>query len=281
MDDFELVYDNGLPCDVSVTDEELMVLDDRLMDVDESDNSAPESSSHEVFEPNSDHGNLKRGSGWKNAPSLEYKMQAVAYWKSGKKKRLSLPNVQNRFVLVTSKSLLFKWAQQIDPKSRLGKMRRIFEITKAAFDKAEGELTIIHDCDLTKWARDAAGEVELSSFRVSKHWIQRFKKLNNIGDRKITEYYVKELITSYGPDCVLNADQSGFQYEIHSGRTLRTRGTKKVKACVQSISKMTHSYTIMPIIDANGKLFSPLFIVMKEVTGEHFGPSPAGSFYGA
>ncbi|OWA52683.1 hypothetical protein BV898_17129 [Hypsibius exemplaris] len=35
--------------------------------------------------------------------------------------------------------------------------------------------------------------------------------------------YVKELITSYGPDCVLNADQSGFQYEIHSGRTLRTR----------------------------------------------------------
>ncbi|OQV21417.1 hypothetical protein BV898_04626 [Hypsibius exemplaris] len=49
--------------------------------------------------------------------------------------------------------------------------------------------------------------------------------------------YVKELITSYGPDCVLNADQSGFQYEIHSGRTLRTRGTKKVKACVQSISR--------------------------------------------
>ncbi|OQV15455.1 hypothetical protein BV898_10330 [Hypsibius exemplaris] len=85
MDDFELVYDNGLPCDVSVTCEELMVLDDRLMDVDEPDNSAPESSSHEVFEPNSDHGNLKRGSGWKNAPSLEYKMQAVAYWKSGKK----------------------------------------------------------------------------------------------------------------------------------------------------------------------------------------------------
>ncbi|OQV21416.1 hypothetical protein BV898_04625 [Hypsibius exemplaris] len=28
----------------------------------------------------------------------------------------------------------------------------------------------------------------------------------------------------------------------------------------------------MPIIDANGKLFSPLFIVMKEVTGDTFGP---------
>ncbi|OQV15456.1 hypothetical protein BV898_10331 [Hypsibius exemplaris] len=118
-------------------------------------------------------------------------------------------------------------------------MRRIFEITKAAFDKAEGELTIIHDCDLTKWARDAAGEVELSSLPSLQTLDPALQKAKHICDRKITEYvtrrmveneadryiaaadfvqYVKELITSYGPDCVLNADQSGFQYEIHSGK---------------------------------------------------------------
>ncbi|OQV23390.1 hypothetical protein BV898_02836 [Hypsibius exemplaris] len=85
MDDFELVYDNGLPCDVSVTDKQLMVLDNRLMDINEPDNSASESSSHEVFEPSFDHGNLKRGSGRKNAPNLEYKKQAVAFRESGKK----------------------------------------------------------------------------------------------------------------------------------------------------------------------------------------------------
>ncbi|OQV15818.1 hypothetical protein BV898_10070 [Hypsibius exemplaris] len=34
---------------------------------------------------------------------------------------------------------------------------------------------------------------------------------------------------------------------------------------------MTHSYTIMPTIDATGKLLSPLFIVMQEISGD-FGP---------
>ncbi|OQV17289.1 hypothetical protein BV898_08687 [Hypsibius exemplaris] len=172
-------------------------------------------------------------------------------------------------------------------------MRRICEITKAAYDKAETELTIIHDADLTKWARDATTSVELSGFQVSKSWISKFKKMRNIVDRKITEYvtkkmmedepdryiaaadlveHVKGLILLYGPECVLNADQSGFEYEIHSGRTLRTRGLKKVRACVQFITKMTHSYTIMVTIDANGKLLSLLFIVMQEITGNSFGP---------
>ncbi|OQV14585.1 hypothetical protein BV898_11204 [Hypsibius exemplaris] len=70
----------------------------------------------------------------------------------------------------------------------------------------------------------------------------------------------------------LNADQSGCEYETHSGRTLHTRGLKKMRACVQSITKMTHSYTIMVTIDANDKLRSPLFIVMQEITGNSFGP---------
>ncbi|OWA54987.1 hypothetical protein BV898_19374 [Hypsibius exemplaris] len=100
-------------------------------------------------------------------------------------------------------------------------------------------------------------------------WIQKFKSLNKLSDRKITDNVtkkmvdnepdryiaaadfvnnVKELIAVFGPDCL-----------------------KKVKVCVQSISKMTHSYTIMPTIDATGKLLSPLFIVMQEISGD-FGP---------
>ncbi|OQV12535.1 hypothetical protein BV898_13179 [Hypsibius exemplaris] len=116
--------------------------------------------------------------------------------------------------------------------------------------------------------------------------------MHNIFDRKITEFFpkkmvenepdryiaaadfvehVKGLILLYGPECVLNADQSGFEYGIHSGRTLRTRSLKQLRTCVQSITKMTHSYTIMVTIDANGKSFSPLFIVMQEITGNSFG----------
>ncbi|EZA55677.1 hypothetical protein X777_04186 [Ooceraea biroi] len=59
--------------------------------------------------------------------------------------------------------------------------------------------------------------------------------------------------------------------EIHSRRTLTKSGVKTVEAMIQSISSTTHSYTIMPIISASGRLLSPLYIVLKESTGT-FGP---------
>ena len=40
---------------------------------------------------------------------------------------------------------------------------------------------------------------------------------------------------------------------------------------MQSVSSTTHSYTILPTINAAGKWLSPLFIVLKE-TKDEFGP---------
>lgn len=40
---------------------------------------------------------------------------------------------------------------------------------------------------------------------------------------------------------------------------------------VQAVSATTHSYTIQPTISGDGRLLSPLFIVLKEPTGT-FGP---------
>ncbi|KYN13321.1 hypothetical protein ALC57_14502 [Trachymyrmex cornetzi] len=57
-----------------------------------------------------------------------------------------------------------------------------------------------------------------------------------------------------------------FNLEVHSRRTLTKSGTKTVEAMVQSISSITHSYTVMPIISASGSLLSPLYIVLKETT---------------
>jgi len=70
---------------------------------------------------------------------------------------------------------------------------------------------------------------------------------------------------------IYNADESDFNLEIHSGRTLAKSGVKTVEAIIQSVPSMTHSYTIMPIISASGRLLSPLYIVLKESTGT-FGP---------
>jgi hypothetical protein len=58
---------------------------------------------------------------------------------------------------------------------------------------------------------------------------------------------------------------------LHAGRSLAVQGTKKVECVVQSVSATTHSYTIQPTISGDGRLLSPLFIVLKEPTGT-FGP---------
>ena len=79
---------------------------------------------------------------------------------------------------------------------------------------------------------------------------------------------VKPCITQYGTENVYNSDQSGFQ---HSGRTLAIEGKRQVKCVVQSISPTTHRYTIQPTISADGKLLSPLYLVLKEPSGK-FGP---------
>ena len=80
---------------------------------------------------------------------------------------------------------------------------------------------------------------------------------------------VKFQITLYGIENIYNSDQSGFQLELHAGRTLARKGSKKVESVVQSAT--THSYTIQPTISADGRLLSPLFIVLKEDSGT-FGP---------
>jgi len=70
---------------------------------------------------------------------------------------------------------------------------------------------------------------------------------------------VKSFIDLFETQNIYNADESGFNLEIHSGRTLTIQGVKTVETIVQSQSAITHSYTIMPTIPANGQLQSPLF----------------------
>lgn len=71
----------------------------------------------------------------------------------------------------------------------------------------------------------------------------------------------------YGSENVFNSDQSGFNLEIHSGRTLAYVGIKIVEAMVQSKPCTTCSCTIHPTIAADGKLLLPLFVALKETYG--------------
>ena len=90
--------------------------------------------------------------------------------------------------------------------------------------------------------------------------------------------HVRSYIIEYGAENTYNADESGFQLEIHSGCTLTEKGKKIVECVVQYVSSTTHSYTIVPTVNAEGKLLFPLFLVLKESKDE-FGPIVAQNLF--
>ena len=55
---------------------------------------------------------------------------------------------------------------------------------------------------------------------------------------------------------------------MHTSRTLQYEGSKNVKSVVQSLSSLTHNYTVQLSTSVEGKLLLPLFLVLKESTGE-------------
>ena len=91
-------------------------------------------------------------------------------------------------------------------------------------------------------------------------------ELEKKADEFVTD--VRQYAAKIGVGNVYNSDQSGFQLELHSGRTLTFQGEKQVQCLVQSVTTTTHSYTIQPLISGEGRLLSPLFLVLKQRTGE-------------
>lgn len=221
-----------------------------------------------------------------------YKRKAVDYWKSEKKGHYSLSTVQHRFKKVKSLLQLYRWELflQKDGTHR-EKLLHIFQYVFENFKDAGDNNKIIHDLDLRRWALEAKEEINLPHFKAGATWILNFKRKHGIVSRKITKFInhssktdqeklqvaseefvasVKLFIDLFEIQNIYNADESGFNLEIHSGRTLTTQGVKTVESIVQSQSATTHSYTIMPTISdnlANGQLHSPLYLILKEASG--------------
>ena len=146
------------------------------------------------------------------------------------------------------------------------------------FEEGCDRRSIIHNMNLRLWVLEAKDQVGLPEFKASKWWIWKFKNVHKIVSRKITTFRtqftfenignlkdvaqsfvsnVRSNIPAIGVEEIYNADECGFNLEIHSGRTLTKSGTKTVEAMVQSVSSTTHSYTIILIISASGSFLSP------------------------
>lgn len=70
---------------------------------------------------------------------------------------------------------------------------------------------------------------------------------------------------------MFNTDQSGFNEELLSQRTLEIIGTTKVFSTIRSKHSATHSYTMQFLITADGELKAPAFMIHQEDKDE-FGP---------
>jgi len=147
----------------------------------------------------------------------------------------------------------------------------------------------VHDIYIRRWAVTKAKSLEFHSFTASKFWLWKFKSTNRICSRKMTNFVTsnypqesdhiigtakifvdssKIQLPNYQPNHIFNTDQSEFNYEMHSTRTLSFVGEKTVESTVGSIQATTHSYTIQPTITIEGKLLSSLFICLQEVGGK-------------
>jgi hypothetical protein len=154
--------------------------------------------------------------------------------------------------------------------------------------------TTVHDRDLKMWAVEKAVEVGMPNFKASSHFISSFKKHHKIGSRHVTHAVTKRNLfpelslqttidefrkdlnklieqNKYEQSWILNTDQSAFQYEMTSKRTMHIKGAKNVESSVISKNKTKHSYTIQMTISADGHFVGPLLIILQEQKGI-FGP---------
>ena len=176
-------------------------------------------------------------------------------------------------------------------------MKQIAAYTLNCFEAAHKENLRIHDRDIASFAVEKANEIQVD-FKVSDAWVVKFKKAYSIVDRAITKVitqnhkqveddaqkrgddFVQDFHRKYpdiNPALIVNTDQSGFRHEPHAHRTLALKGARKINAIAIDINATTHSYTIQPEITADGKLRSPMLIVLQETskslnTTRGFGP---------
>ena len=157
-----------------------------------------------------------------------------------KKSDRELSAVQHRFRKVTSVRQLRRWAGQVNKGGKyMEKLHRIAEYTMNNFKSAIDAGMITHRITSRKVNK-----------LITKKTLEDKEKLKVNAENFLNE--VKPYITQYGRENVYNSDQSGFQLEMHSGKTLAIEGTRQVECVVQSISS-----------NLTATLSNPRFLRMK------------------
>ena len=85
--------------------------------------------------------------------------------------------------------------------------------------------------------------------------------------KALLDDYVETVRPHFDPSDVFNTDQSGFNYIVHTNRTLSHTGERTTFGAVNNVNALTHSYTIQPILNMNGELVRKLYVNLQEKHG--------------
>jgi len=157
--------------------------------------------------------------------------------------------------------------------------------TYCRFQEERSLFNTVHDADLKAFAIQKSLEYPNFKFVASHCWINQFKMKHKISSRKVVKLVKKRTVQdetlvrqsainfqnqmkiemkNYSPDCIWNTDQTAFQYELVSTRTLSNKGEKTTMAsAVSPKNKVTHSYTVQYIISQEGEIVGDCFVCLQ------------------
>jgi hypothetical protein len=219
---------------------------------------------------------------------LEKMKKVIEYSKNHK-----FSSVQKNFRFVKHPIYITRFKEYID---KMGTNReKLFKVQTQTYDmfkNARINLLPVHDIDIKRWSLKIAKTLNLNNFKASNSWINKFKITYRIRSRKVTKFETRssfeneealkqkakdfvrnslEIIKDYPEDHIFNTDQTGFNYEMHSNRTLSYIGESNTSLLIKSRYATSHSYTVQPTISLDGELHPILYLCLKEKNGT-FGP---------
>lgn len=171
--------------------------------------------------------------------------------------------------------------------------RLLGESVYKTFSDARARGFPIRGYKISEWARREARLLGLTrEFHASRSWLDKFKRNFRVSSRKVTKIVsqnqldkrsgdlakieeFRETFTSrsqyFRQKLIFNVDQTGFNLEQSTARTLSHKGERDTILHAQNRNKQTHSYTSQPVITRSGHLAGKIALLFKEDGGK-FGP---------
>ncbi|EGT56911.1 hypothetical protein CAEBREN_12031 [Caenorhabditis brenneri] len=239
---------------------------------------------------------IRFGDKWVSKEEVD---KAIKYYREPAKGSRTPKTMSTRFRWLTLPSHLQKLREieEAGPNYRGDRCRllqilsdRLFEEVKKRFDMG----ITLHDNSLHTLAIEInRNETMIQNFLASSNWISRWKKSHRIVSRKITRFVTRKCLINKGqientakkfvevcrremslfsPSMIFNGDQTGVQKELHGARALAIMGEQDIERIAQAKSSLTHSFTFLPMLFADGTMGPKAYMVIGETTGA-FPPS--------